>query len=91
VRRALEPTAAAVRVRVQDGEALRMDGPFVETEEVLGGFYLADCDDIDEAVEFAAKIPMTTSGRVEVRRVAQIPGWDEAVDEIRRRLAPTRA
>jgi hypothetical protein len=90
---ALEPTATAVRVRVRDGEVLRHDGPFAETREIVGGYYVVDCRDLDEAVEFAAMIPMPPHGCVEVRPVAEIPGWDDAVAKIRARVdarAPTR-
>ena len=80
---ALEPTAGAVRVRVRDGQVVRSDGPFAETKEVVGGFYIFDCKDIDEAVDLAAKIPAPASGWIEVRRIATIPGWDEAIADMR--------
>lgn len=82
----LEPTATAVRVQVRDGKVLRHDGPFAETREIVGGYYIVDCHDLDEAVEFASMIPMPPHGWVEVRRVAEIPGWDDAVAEIRSRV-----
>jgi hypothetical protein len=66
---ALEPTATATTVRVKDGERLLTDGPFAETKEQLAGFYLLDCKDLDEAIEYAAKIPGAQSGCVEVRPV----------------------
>lgn len=66
---ALEPTATATTVRVRDGELLTTDGPFAETKEVLGGFYLIDCADLDEALQWAAKIPSAKWGSVEVRPV----------------------
>jgi hypothetical protein len=81
---ALEPTASAVRVRVRDGKAIRTDGPFAETKEIIGGFYVMDCKDMDEAVDLAAKIPAPPDGCIEIRRVATIPGWDEAVAEMRK-------
>jgi hypothetical protein len=65
----LQPTATATTVRVRDGETLLTDGPFAETREQLGGFYLLDCKDLDEALRWAAKIPGATSGSVEVRPV----------------------
>jgi hypothetical protein len=65
----LQPTAAATTVRVRNGERLITDGPFAETKEQLGGFYLLECRDLDEAIEFAGKIPGAQSGSVEVRPV----------------------
>jgi hypothetical protein len=56
-------------VRVRDGERELTDGPFAETKEQLGGFYLLECKDLDEAVEWAAKIPGASTGSVEVRPV----------------------
>jgi hypothetical protein len=66
---ALQPTQAATTVRVRDGETLTTDGPFAETKEQLGGFYLIDVASLDEALEWAAKIPGARSGSVEVRPV----------------------
>ena len=66
---ALDPVSTATTVRVQGGERLVTDGPFAETKEQLGGFYLLDCKDLDEAIEYAAKIPGAQSGCVEVRPV----------------------
>ena len=65
----LQPTATATTVRVRDGERLVTDGPFAETKEQLGGFYLLECKDLDEALGWAAKIPGARSGSVEVRPV----------------------
>jgi hypothetical protein len=65
----LEPTSAATTVRVRDGERILSDGPFAETKEQLGGFYLLECDSLDEAIEWAGKIPAASSGSVEVRPV----------------------
>jgi hypothetical protein len=56
-------------VRVRDGKTLTTDGPFAETREHLGGFYLIDCKDLDEAIQWAAKIPTAGSGSIEVRPV----------------------
>ena len=86
---ALEPSANAVQVRVRDGEVLRADGPFAESKEIVGGFYMVDCANIDEACDIAAKIPQPDHGWIEVRPVATIPGWDEAVEGIRAKLART--
>jgi hypothetical protein len=65
----LQPTSTATTVRVRDGEALTTDGPFAETREQLGGYYLLDCKDLDEAIGWAAKIPGAQSGSIEVRPV----------------------
>jgi hypothetical protein len=65
----LKPTATAKTIRVQDGERLVTDGPFAETKEQLGGFYLLECGGLDEAVDLAAKIPGAATGCVEVRPV----------------------
>src|ERR671921_291288 len=65
----LQPSSTATTVRVRDGEPLLTDGPFAETREQLGGFYLVDCGDLDEAVAWAAKIPGAQWGVVEVRPV----------------------
>ena len=75
----LEPPPNARTVRVRDGQAIVTDGPFAETKEVLGGFYVLDCDTMDEAVAMAARIPPAAHGAIEVRPVAVIPGWDEAL------------
>jgi hypothetical protein len=66
---ALHPTNTATTVRVRDGKTLTTDGPFAETREQLGGFYLMDCKDLDEAIEIAARIPGAKNGCVEVRPV----------------------
>lgn len=64
---ALMPTAMATTVRVQSGKTLTTDGPFAETKEQLGGFYILDCKDLDEAIAYAAKIPAAEHGSIEVR------------------------
>ncbi|HYX83452.1 MAG TPA: YciI family protein [Gaiellales bacterium] len=63
----LEPTAAATTVRVRDGRTLVADGPFAETKEQLGGYFLVQCDTLDEAIEAAAGIPAARTGTIEVR------------------------
>jgi hypothetical protein len=63
----LQPTSTAVTVQVQDGETLTTDGPFAETKEQLGGYYLIDVDSQDEAIEWAARIPSARFGKIEVR------------------------
>ena len=65
----LQPTSSATTVRVRDGERVLSDGPFAETKEQLGGFYLLECDSLDQAIEWAAKIPGAATGSVEVRPV----------------------
>ena len=64
---ALEPTTAARSVRVRRGKAIKTNGPFAETTEVLGGFILINASNMDEAVEIATKIPMAKHGTIEVR------------------------
>ena len=66
---ALQPTSTATSVRVRDGETLTTDGPFAETKEVLGGYYLIDVETLDEALEWAAKLPGSSYGTVEVRPI----------------------
>ncbi len=66
---ALEPVATATTVRVRDGKTEATDGPFAETKEQLGGYYLLDCKDLDEAIEYAAKIPSARAGSIEIRPV----------------------
>ncbi|HEU5216616.1 MAG TPA: YciI family protein [Gaiellaceae bacterium] len=66
---ALQPIATATSVRVRDGETLTTDGPFAETKEVLGGYYLIDVDSLDEALEWGAKVPGAKYGTIEVRPV----------------------
>jgi hypothetical protein len=66
----LAPTAEATTVRIKDDEVVRTDGPFAETREQLGGFYLLECKDLDDAVGWAAKVPdLGDGGSVEVRPV----------------------
>jgi hypothetical protein len=65
----LRPIADATTVRVRNGEVLSTDGPFVETKEQLGGYFLVDCKDLDEAIEVAAKLPGAEYGSIEVRPI----------------------
>jgi hypothetical protein len=69
---ALQPIATATTVRVNAGEALTTDGPFAETKEQLGGYYLLDVESIDEALEWAAKLPAARHGSIEVRPVMNV-------------------
>jgi hypothetical protein len=66
----LSPPAAATTVRVRDGELLVSDGPFAETKEVIVGYDLLECADLDEAIEVARAHPMARSGRLELRPFA---------------------
>ena len=70
---ALQPVSTAVTVRVQNGRAVTTDGPFAETKEQIGGFYLIEARDLNEAVALAARIPHAGSGSVEVRPVMEFP------------------
>jgi len=69
----LQPTAMATSVRVRDGKRFVTDGPFAETREQLGGYFLIDAKDLDEAIGIAEKIPMSRKGTVEIRPVIEIP------------------
>jgi hypothetical protein len=80
----LQPTSTATTVRVRDNETLTTDGPFAETREQLGGYYLLDCSDLDDAIGWAARIPGAQNGSVEVRPVMNSEGA-EHVDEARER------
>jgi hypothetical protein len=68
---ALEPSQATTIVRVRNGETIVTDGPFAETKEQLGGFYLLECEGHDEALEWAKKVPAAGTGYVEVRPVVE--------------------
>jgi hypothetical protein len=70
---ALEPTPTATTVRVRDGQTLTTDGPFAETKEALGGYYLVEAKDLDEAIEYAAGIPGAKLGSIEVRPIWELP------------------
>ena len=66
---ALQPTHTATTVRVRDGKRLTTDGPFAETKEQLGGYYLVEAKDLDEAINIAGKIPAAKNGSIEVRPI----------------------
>ena len=74
----LQPTSKAATVRVRGGKTVTTDGPFAETREQLGGFYLIDAKDLDEAIAVASKIPGAKKGTVEIRPVLEIPGLPNA-------------
>src|SRR5688500_18406568 len=70
----LHPIATATSVRLRDGKRLVTDGPFAETREQLGGFYLIDAQDLDEAIGIAERIPVAKVGTIEIRPVLEISG-----------------
>ena len=65
----LQGTSTATTVRVRDGERMLTDGPYAETKEQIGGYYLLDCKDLDDALNWAAQIPEAKTGAIEVRPV----------------------
>jgi hypothetical protein len=70
----LHPVATATSVRIREGKALVTDGPFAETREQLGGFYIVDAKDLDEAIAVAKRIPPASKGTIEIRPVMEMPG-----------------
>ncbi len=66
---ALHPTSAATTVRVQNGKTIATDGPFAETKEALGGFYMIEAANLDDAIEAASRIPGATHGAIEIRPI----------------------
>ncbi len=68
----LHPTTDATTVRVRDGEVITSDGPFAETKEQIGGYFLVECKDLDEAIEVASKIPGARHGVIEVRPIQEM-------------------
>jgi hypothetical protein len=70
----LQPVASATSVRIRDGKRLVTDGPFAETHEQLGGYYLIDAQDLDQAIAIAARIPMARKGTVEIRPLIELAG-----------------
>lgn len=66
---ALQPVATATTVRASNGDMVTTDGPFAETKEQLGGYYIVDCRDLDEAIKWASKMPIHPRGCVEIRPV----------------------
>lgn len=73
---ALQPVSTATTVRVKSGKTVTTDGPFAETREQLGGFYLVEARDLDEAIQLAAGIPASKTGSVEVRPIMPTPPVD---------------
>lgn len=74
----LHPTSTATSVRVREGKHLITDGPFAETREQLGGYYLIDADDLDDAISIAVRVPPVKWGTVEIRPVVELPGMPES-------------
>ena len=70
---ALQPTATATTIRVRNGKMSTTDGPFAETREQLGGYYLLEAKDLNEAIQIAAKIPGARTGSVEGRPIMELP------------------
>ena len=70
----LQPVATATTVQVRNGKTITTDGPFAETREQLGGFYIIDAKDLDEAIGVAKRIPPASKGTIEIRPVMEIPG-----------------
>jgi hypothetical protein len=70
----LHPTSTATSVRVRDGKRLVTDGPFAETREQLGGYYVIEAENLDEAMGIAERIPVASVGTIEIRPVLEIPG-----------------
>ena len=75
---ALQPTGTATTVRVREGKVSTTDGPFAETREQLGGFYLVEARDLNEAIQVASRIPGARLGSVEVRPIMEMPPQQEA-------------
>ena len=73
---ALQPVSTATTVKVKDGKTLATDGPFAETREQLGGYYLVEAKDLDEAIAMAARIPDSRMGSIEVRPIMPTPPVD---------------
>jgi hypothetical protein len=73
----LQPVATATSIRVRQGKPLRTDGPFAETREQLGGYFLVEANTLDEAVEIAGRLPGARVGTVEVRPVMEVAGLPE--------------
>ena len=74
----LHPVAMATSVRVRNGKRLVTDGPFAETREQLGGYYLIDARDLDDAMSIAERVPVATMGTIEIRPVLEIPGLPQS-------------
>ncbi|HET6935330.1 MAG TPA: YciI family protein [Candidatus Angelobacter sp.] len=73
----LQPVATATSVQVREGKRMVKDGPFAETREQLGGFFMVEARDLDEAISIAGRIPGARKGTVEIRPVVELPGLPE--------------
>lgn len=82
---AIGGSATATMVRVRDGKTMITDGPYAEAKELMGGFYILDCKDLDEALRYASKISAMTASPTEVRPVMHVPDWDYGPTSDRRR------
>jgi len=74
----LQPVATATSLRIREGKRLITDGPFAETREQLGGFYMIDAKDLDEAMAIAARVPPAKKGTVEIRPIIEMQGLPQA-------------
>ena len=79
----LQPTSTATSVRVRDGRPIVTDGPFAETKEQLGGYYVMDLPDLDTAIEIAALVPWAKGGTVEIRPIADLAAPEQVVEGAR--------
>jgi hypothetical protein len=79
---ALEPVTTATTVRIEEGKRITTDGPFAETKEALGGFYLIEAKDLDEALDLAALCPGAKFGSIEVRPVIDFPAAGQAQESV---------
>jgi hypothetical protein len=79
---ALEPVTTATTIRIQDGKRVTTDGPFAETKEALGGFYLIEAKDLDEALDLAAQCPGAQFGSIEVRPVIDFSNAGQAPESV---------
>ena len=77
----LAPGSSATTVQVRGGKTLTTDGPFAETKEQLGGYYLLNCKDLDEAIEFAAKIPTARNGSIEIRPIMSLDDYRAMIEK----------
>ena len=73
----LEPTESATTVQVRKGKTVSTDGPFAETKEQLGGYYIVEANDLDEAIAIAARIPGARTGSIEVRPIVKMPAHQD--------------
>ncbi len=73
----LQPVATATSIQVRQGKRLVTDGPFAETREQLGGYFLVEANDLDEAIEIAGRIPAARKGTVEIRPLVEVPALPE--------------